>query len=49
MLRHLGYTTGADRLDVAVDSVIREGKTLTPDLKGTSTTNEVLEAVLKRL
>jgi len=49
MLRRLGYTAGADRLDNAVDSVIREGRTLTPDLKGTSTTNEVLEAVLKRL
>ncbi len=49
MLRRLGYATGADRLDTAVDSVIREGKILTPDLKGTSTTNEVLEAVIKRL
>lgn len=49
MLRHLGYIKGADRLDIAVDGVIREGKTLTPDLKGTSTTSEVVEAVLKRL
>ncbi|EDR14171.1 mitochondrial NAD-homo-isocitrate dehydrogenase LysB [Laccaria bicolor S238N-H82] len=49
MLRHLGYTKGADRLDTAVDQVIREGKVLTPDLKGTSTTNEVLEAVLRIL
>ncbi|KAG6880430.1 hypothetical protein C0992_000032 [Termitomyces sp. T32_za158] len=49
MLRHLGYIKGADRLDAAVDQVIREGTTLTPDLQGTSTTNEVLEAVLKRL
>ncbi|KAF5364243.1 hypothetical protein D9756_000820 [Leucocoprinus leucothites] len=49
MLRHLGYTNGANRLDEAVDAVIREGTTLTPDLKGTSSTQEVLEAVLKRL
>jgi homoisocitrate dehydrogenase len=49
MLRHLGYTQGADRLDTAVDQVIREGQFLTPDLKGKSTTNEVLEAVLRRL
>ena len=49
MLRHLGYTKGADRLDTAVDGVIREGRVLTPDLKGTSSTTEVLEAVLKRL
>jgi len=49
MLRRLGYTKGADRLDVAVDQVIREGRTLTPDLAGKSTTNGVLEAVLKNL
>jgi len=49
MLRHLGYSKGADRLDTAVDAVIREGKILTPDLKGSSSTNDVLEAVLKNL
>ncbi|KAG6832907.1 hypothetical protein H0H92_004791 [Tricholoma furcatifolium] len=49
MLRHLGYSKGADRIDTAVDQVIREGTTLTPDLKGTSTTTEVLNAVLKRI
>jgi len=49
MLRHLGYTKGADRLDVAVDEVIREGTTLTPDLQGKSSTTEVLDAVLRRM
>ena len=49
MLRHLGYTTGANRLDLAVDQVIREGTTLTPDLQGRSSTNEVLDAVLRKL
>ncbi|KAF8897278.1 homoisocitrate dehydrogenase [Infundibulicybe gibba] len=49
MLRHLGYTTGADRIDSAVDDVVREGKILTPDLHGTSTTTEVVEAILKRI
>ena len=49
MLRHLGYTQGADRLDTAVDQVIREGQVLTPDLKGKSTTHEVLSAVLGKL
>jgi len=49
MLRHLGYTKGADRLGTAVDQVIREGLVLTPDLKGKSTTNDVLEAVLRKL
>ncbi|KAF8631197.1 hypothetical protein AX15_002529 [Amanita polypyramis BW_CC] len=49
MLRHLGYLKAADRLDNAVDQVLREGTTLTPDLKGKSTTQEVLDAVLKKL
>ena len=49
MLRHLGYIKAADRLDSAVDQVLREGTTLTPDLKGKNTTQEVLDAVLKKL
>jgi len=49
MLRYLGYTNGANRLDEAVDAVLREGTTLTPDLRGKSSTQEVLQAVLKRL
>ncbi len=49
MLRHLGYAQGADRIDVAVDQVIREGQVLTPDLGGSSSTNDVLNAVLKKM
>lgn len=49
MLRRLGYTEGAGKLDAAVDQVVREGKVLTPDLAGKSTTKEVLEAVLRNL
>ncbi|CCM02814.1 uncharacterized protein FIBRA_04926 [Fibroporia radiculosa] len=49
MLRHLGYLNGADRLDKAVDGVIREGQVLTPDLGGSSKTQEVLDAVLKKI
>ena len=49
MLRHLGYSRGADRIDRAVDSVIREGSVLTPDLGGKSKTHEVVDAVLKRI
>ncbi|KAI0939583.1 hypothetical protein AcW1_004570 [Taiwanofungus camphoratus] len=49
MLRHLGYATGADRIDRAVDEVIREGQVLTPDLGGKSKTQEVLDAVLKKI
>jgi len=49
MLRHMGYAKGADRIDSAVDGVIREGSILTPDLGGRSTTGEVVDAVLKRI
>ncbi|EMD40477.1 hypothetical protein CERSUDRAFT_111074 [Gelatoporia subvermispora B] len=49
MLRHLNYAAAADRIDKAVNEVIREGQVLTPDLGGSSKTEEVLDAVLKRL
>jgi homoisocitrate dehydrogenase len=49
MLRHLGYERGADRIENAVDEVIREGSVLTPDLGGKGTTQEVVDAVLKRI
>ena len=49
MLRHLGYAQGANRIDIAVDEVIREGKVLTPDLGGKAKTGEVVDAVLKRI
>ncbi|OCH95995.1 homoisocitrate dehydrogenase [Obba rivulosa] len=49
MLRHLDYAAAADRIDNAVNEVIREGQVLTPDLGGSSKTEEVLDAVLKKL
>jgi homoisocitrate dehydrogenase len=49
MLRHLKYQDAADRIDAAVNDVIREGRTLTPDLGGRSKTDEVVDAVLRRL
>lgn len=49
MLRHLGYTTGAERIEWAVDSVLREGLKLTPDLGGKSTTQEVTSEIVKRI
>jgi homoisocitrate dehydrogenase len=49
MLRHLGYSIGADRIDKAVDEVIRDGKVLTPDLGGRAKTGEVLDEVLRRI
>jgi homoisocitrate dehydrogenase len=49
MLSSMGYTDAANRINVAVDQVIREGTVSTPDLGGKSTTVEVTEAILKKL
>ncbi|KAF5393777.1 hypothetical protein D9757_000243 [Collybiopsis confluens] len=49
MLRHLGYTQAADRIDNAVDSVLREGQFLTPDLNGSAKTVQVADAIVKRI
>ncbi|KAJ3723258.1 mitochondrial NAD-homo-isocitrate dehydrogenase LysB [Lentinula raphanica] len=49
MLRHLGYADAAKRIDNAVDSVLREGQLLTPDLGGSAKTAEVTEAITKRI
>lgn len=48
MLRHLGYPDGADRIDKAVDEVLRgDPLALTPDLGGKGTTKAVTDAILK--
>lgn len=50
MLEYMGYTEPALAIYNAVDHVLLEGKTLTPDLPGgTATTSQVEEAVLKQL
>jgi isocitrate dehydrogenase (NAD+) len=54
MLRHLGETDAADRLDAAIAALIAEGEQLTYDLKpeGDPTavgTNEVADAIVARL
>ena len=49
MLRHLGYAAGADKIDKAVDAVIRDGQVLTPDLGGKSSTEDVLTEVVRRM
>ncbi|KAI0036068.1 mitochondrial NAD-homo-isocitrate dehydrogenase LysB [Vararia minispora EC-137] len=49
MLRHLGYAGPADRIDNAVDAVVREGQVMTPDLGGKNSTNDVVAEVLKRV
>ncbi|KAK0230532.1 homoisocitrate dehydrogenase [Armillaria fumosa] len=49
MLRHLGYIKGADRINNAVDSVVREAAFLTPDLGGTARTEDVVNEIVKRI
>ncbi|GMP26974.1 hypothetical protein CsSME_00003175 [Camellia sinensis var. sinensis] len=49
MLRHLQFPSFADRLETAVKRVISEGKHRTKDLGGSSTTQEVVDAVIAAL
>ncbi|KAM0011216.1 putative isocitrate dehydrogenase (NAD(+)) [Helianthus debilis subsp. tardiflorus] len=49
MLRHLELPEYADRLESAVKRVIKEGKYRTKDLGGSSTTQEVTDAVISAL
>ncbi|ODO05197.1 homoisocitrate dehydrogenase [Cryptococcus wingfieldii CBS 7118] len=49
LLSSLGYVEPAARINAAVDAVLIEGRYLTPDLGGKSTTTEVTEEVLKRI
>ena len=49
MLRHLGYHRQAERIENAVEEVIRDGTVLTPDLGGKNKTEEVTAEVLKRV
>jgi isocitrate/isopropylmalate dehydrogenase len=46
MLEHLGLTAEAARLEAAVARVYRDGKSLTPDQRGTATTKQMTAAVL---
>ncbi|KAG7571551.1 hypothetical protein FFLO_00567 [Filobasidium floriforme] len=49
LLSHLGHTEQAARINQAVNSVLLEGRFLTPDLGGKSKTDEVIDAILKKL
>ncbi len=49
LLRHLGEHGPAAAVEAAVDRVLAEGVIRTPDLGGTSTTEEVAVAVIARL
>ncbi|KAI9596919.1 hypothetical protein BDF19DRAFT_437205 [Syncephalis fuscata] len=49
LLEHLGYTDSAARIYTAVDAVIAKNDTLTPDLGGHASTNEVTDAIIRNL
>ena len=49
MLEHLGLGEAATRIDTAVRAVLAEGKVLTADLGGSSSTLQVAEAVTNKL
>ncbi len=49
MLRHLGDTTEADRLETAVREVIADGVATTYDLGGTAGTRAFADAIIERL
>jgi isocitrate dehydrogenase (NAD+) len=49
MLRHLGETAAADRVESAVRAVLAEGRVTTPDLGGSAGTREFAAAVAARV
>jgi tartrate dehydrogenase/decarboxylase/D-malate dehydrogenase len=49
LLRHLGERSAAAGVEAAVDAVLRTGGVRTPDLGGTSSTDEVARAVANAL
>ena len=49
MLQHMGQTDVANRIRDALERTIREGDSLTPDLKGQGTTQSFTDAVVRRL
>ncbi len=49
MLRHLGETKAAEKVQKAVNAIISEGKDVTYDLGGSSTTQEMAEAIAGKI
>ena len=49
MLDYLGENMWAERIENAIVAVLKEGKTLTPDLGGSSSTSQVTDAVIAAL
>lgn len=49
MLEFMDLSEAAETIYKAVDANLMEGRFVTPDLGGTSTTQEVLDDILRRL
>jgi isocitrate dehydrogenase (NAD+) len=49
MLRHMGMNEQAQRIEDALEAVVAEGQTVTPDLGGTATTDSFTDAIIARL
>jgi isopropylmalate/isohomocitrate dehydrogenase-like protein len=49
MLDYLGENSWAERIESAIVSVLKEGKVLTPDLGGSSSTEQVTDAIINAL
>jgi isocitrate/isopropylmalate dehydrogenase len=49
MLGYLGEQEAGDRMQRAIERVIERGETLTPDMGGTSSTDEIGEAIIGAL
>ena len=49
MLKYLGETEAANRLEKAIIKVLKEGKFLTPDLGGTTGTSEYAEKIIEAM
>ena len=49
LLEHIGDRDRAKRIRVALETTIREGKTVTRDLGGTASTDEFTDAVIAKL
>jgi isocitrate dehydrogenase (NAD+) len=49
MLEHLGEKKAATRISSALETVLRKGETLTPDLGGSATTTKFAEAIMREI
>ncbi|MEM2986929.1 MAG: isocitrate/isopropylmalate dehydrogenase family protein [Nitrososphaerota archaeon] len=49
LLKYIGYKNEAIKIEKAIEKILFESKNLTPDLGGSSSTNEVTEAIIKEM